>query len=95
MSEVKFVATALTGKPYSAKLAPESGQIQAPRDYGRDLEERWRECAGFGFDCLTRAEARDLEESPDAQAIRDRLVAAGLESDPDAPQNDAAPVDLA
>jgi hypothetical protein len=73
-------ATVLTGKPYSAKLSPDRTQIEALRSkHGRDLENWWRERFGFGFDCLTRSEARYLENSPDAQAIRDRLVEAGLE----------------
>jgi len=47
---------------------------------GPEFEDWWRETFGFGFDCLTRSEARYLENSPDAQTIRDRLTAAGLES---------------
>jgi hypoxanthine-guanine phosphoribosyltransferase len=74
-------ATALTGKPYSAMLAPDDLHIQVLRDkHGREFEDWWRETFGFGFDCLTRSEARYLENSPDAQTIRDRLAAAGLES---------------
>jgi orotate phosphoribosyltransferase-like protein len=85
-------ATALTGKPYSAKLAPDETQIQALRDkHGQEFEDWWRQRFGFGFAELTRSEARYLENSPDAHTIRDRLVAAGLESsfaspgEPDAP----------
>ena len=71
-------ATVLTGKAYSAKLAPEPAQIQALRTkHGPDLEQWWTERIGFGFDCLTRSEARYLEKSPDADTIRNRLVAAG------------------
>jgi hypothetical protein len=40
----------------------------------------WRQTFGFGYDSLTRSEARYLENSPDAHAIRERLIAAGLES---------------
>jgi hypothetical protein len=73
-------ATVLTGKPYSAKLAPDDELIRALRDkHGRDFEDWWREKFGFGFDCLTRSEARYLEKSANAQAIRDRLIEAGLE----------------
>ena len=73
-------ATVLTGKPYSANLAPDEALIRALRvKHGRDLEDWWREKFGFGFDCLTRSEARYLEKSPDARAIRDRIVTAGLE----------------
>ncbi|MGH8141884.1 MAG: phosphoribosyltransferase [Steroidobacteraceae bacterium] len=73
-------ATVLTGKPYSAKLAPDKGLIQALRDrHGPDFEQWWQQHFGFGFNCLTRSEARYLEKSPDAHTIRDRLAAAGFE----------------
>jgi hypothetical protein len=78
-------ATVLTGKPYSAKLAPDESMIRALRDkHGRELEDWWRETFGFGFECLTRSEARYLENSPNAQAIRDRVTAGRLESGPGA-----------
>ena len=77
-------ATVLTGKPYSAKLAPDLASIQALRNrYGQEFEEWWRQRLGFGFDCLTRSEARYLENSADADTIRNRLTAAGLESGSD------------
>lgn len=70
-------ATVLTGKPYSAKLAPDQAQIQALRaKHGPELEEWWQQNFGFGFECLTRSEARYLENSQDAHTIRDRLAAA-------------------
>jgi hypothetical protein len=79
-------ATVLTGKPYSAKLAPDGDLIRALRaKHGRDLEDWWREKFGFGFDCLTRSEARYLEKSADAEVIRDRLTEAGLKSGSGAP----------
>lgn len=72
-------ATVLTGKPFSAKLAPEYGQIAALRaKHGAQLEEWWKQSFGFGFECLTRSEARYLQNSADAQTVRDRVVAAGL-----------------
>ena len=72
-------ATVLTGKPYSAKLAPDLAQIQALRTkHGPELEKWWQQSVGFGFECLTRSEARYLDKTPDAHTIRDRLVAAGL-----------------
>ena len=74
-------ATVLTGKAYSAKLAPDDALIQALRDkHGTEFEQWWQQHFGFGFDCLTRSEARYLEKSPDARTIRDRLIAAGFES---------------
>lgn len=76
-------ATVLTGKPYSAKLSPDEQLIQVLRHkHGRELEEWWSQRFGFGFDCLTRSEARYLEKSPDAHTIRDRLVAEGPGSGP-------------
>jgi hypothetical protein len=73
-------ATTLTGKPYSAKLAPAEHQIQVLREkHGRALEEWWIESFGFDFDCLTRSEARYLEKTADAHTIRDRIVAIRLE----------------
>jgi hypothetical protein len=86
-------ATVLTGKSYSAKLAPDDKLICALRDkHGRNLENWWREKFGFGFDCLTRSEARYLEKSPDAQTIRDRLIAAGLEGGSSAPPRGPGPL---
>jgi len=72
--------TVLTGKPYSVKLAPDEVLVQALRNkHGKGFEDWWRQEFGFGFDSLTRSEARYLEKSPNADAIRDRLAAAGLE----------------
>ena len=73
-------AAVLTGKPYSAKLAPDESSLRALREkHGVAFEGWWKEHFGFGFDCLTRSEARYLERSPDALAIRAGLAAAGLE----------------
>jgi hypothetical protein len=73
-------ATVLTGKSHSAKLAPDNALLGALRHkHGHGFEDWWREAFGFRFDCLTRSEARYLERSPDADSIRNRLVAAGLE----------------
>ena len=69
--------TTLTGRSYSAKLAPESSLIRAVRDkHGNDLENWWQQEFGYGFDCLTQSEARYLERSPDADTIRKRVVEA-------------------
>lgn len=68
-------ATVLTGKPYSAVLAPTCQQIESlRRKHGRELENWWQERFGYGFDCLTQSEARYLERSPDADTIRNRLA---------------------
>ena len=73
---VSGVAT-LTGRSYSAKLAPEPSLIQAVRDkHGNGLEIWWQENFGYGFDCLTQSEARYLERSADADTIRSRMASA-------------------
>jgi hypothetical protein len=70
--------TALTGKPFSAKIALAVQTLAALRDkHGSSLEDWWQERFGFGFDCLTESEARYLINSPDAYTIRDRIVEAG------------------
>lgn len=70
-------ATVLTGKPYSAKLSATFEQIAALRaKHGEELETWWYQRFGHGFDCLTQSEARYLERSPDADAIRDRITEA-------------------
>jgi hypothetical protein len=87
-------ATVLTGKPYSAKLAPDAAFIQSLRHkHGQELERWGRQNFGFGFDELTRSEARYFENSADAHTIRDRLVAAGLESGPAHSSGPPAPID--
>ncbi|MFT3816190.1 MAG: phosphoribosyltransferase [Rubrivivax sp.] len=74
-------ALALTGKPFSAKIAPSAEQLQALRRKHGQLEDWWREHFGFGFDALTHSEARYLERTADAHTIRDRVVAAQQAAD--------------
>lgn len=69
-------ATVLTGKPFSAKLALELGQLQSLREkHGQDFEVWWHGRFGHAFDCLTQSEARYLERSPDVDTIRNRIAA--------------------
>ena len=76
-------ATVLTGKPYSAMLAPDQNQIAELRTkHGPALENWWQQNFGFGFESLTRSEARYLQNTADAATIRSRLAAAGLEASP-------------
>jgi hypothetical protein len=71
------LATTLTGKSYSAKLAPSIETIHRLRQkHGNELENWWHQTFGYGFDQLTESEARYLERSDDALSIRDRLIAA-------------------
>jgi hypothetical protein len=70
-------ATVLTGKPYSASIALEDAALAKLRGiHGQELEQWWKAQFGFGFDCLTRSEARYLENTADADAIRSRIIAA-------------------
>ena len=72
-----IAATALTGKPHSAALAPTAEQIALLRaKHGKELEIWWNERFGHGFDCLTQSEARYLERTQDAHIIRNRIAAA-------------------
>ena len=70
-------ALVLTGKPYSAKLAPSNDQLEELRKtHGQALERWWRDYFGHAFDRLTQSEARYLSRSPDADRIRERIVEA-------------------
>ncbi|MDE0480834.1 MAG: type I-U CRISPR-associated protein Csb2 [Gammaproteobacteria bacterium] len=70
-------AVVLTGKRYSAKLSlSESTLHELRRTHGADLERWWKDRFGHSFDRLTESEARYLARSPDADRIRDRIVAA-------------------
>ena len=70
-------AVTLTGKPYSARLAPDRLLIEALRaKHGKNLEDWWQEQFGYGFDCLTHSEARYLERVSDVDAIRTRVLEA-------------------
>lgn len=70
-------ATALTRKPYSAKLKCEPALILALRaKHGKEFEDWWIKEFDHTFDCLTQSEARYLERSESAVKIRDRIAAA-------------------
>lgn len=71
------LSATLTGKPYSAKLAPSIEiLVKLRQKHGDELENWWRNTFGYGFDQLTESEARYLERSDDADIIRDRITAA-------------------
>jgi hypothetical protein len=74
-------AVALTGKPYSARLAPSDQQLGELREKHGGLEDWWRKRFGFGFEALTQSEARYLARTADADTIRDRIAAAGQGED--------------
>lgn len=72
-----IAATALTGKPHSAALAPTAAQLASLRaKHGQELEIWWNERFGHSFDCLTQSEARYLERTQDAHTVRNRLAEA-------------------
>jgi len=70
-------AIALTGKPYSARLALTRERLDELRNkLGDALENWWRERFGHAFDALTESEARYLARTADADAVRNRIAAA-------------------
>lgn len=69
-------AVVLTGKQHSAKLSPSNERVGALRAKHGEIETEWQNAFGYGFDCLTESEARYLEQTPDAQRIRDRIFTA-------------------
>ena len=72
-----IACTTLTGKPWSAKLAPEAQTLRSLRaKHGGELESWWKDAFWYGFDSLTESEARYLERADSAQLIRDRILAA-------------------
>ncbi|GAB4591925.1 hypothetical protein ETAR_15280 [Edwardsiella tarda] len=71
-------ASALTGKMYSAKMALSASTLSRLRAHfgGSNLEAWWKQQFGYGFDGLTESEAQYLLRAGDANAIRDRVLAA-------------------
>ncbi len=74
-------SVALTGKPYSAKLALSDQQLGELREKHGGLEEWWRNRFGFGFEALTQSEARYLARTADADTVRNRVAEAGQGQD--------------
>lgn len=74
-----ILATALTGKWYSAILKPSLETLSELRStHGPELERWWQAAFGHGFDLLTQSEARYLARSPDADTIGNSLLASRL-----------------
>ena len=68
-------ATVLTGKGHSAKLQLNIETIHELREkHGTELETWWNATFGFGYDCLTNAEAGYLLRTPSAERIRNRIT---------------------
>ncbi|HLF96722.1 MAG TPA: phosphoribosyltransferase [Methylococcaceae bacterium] len=71
-----ILAVALTGKPFSSRLALSETTLQQLRaKHGPDLENWWRERFGYGFELLTESEARYLLNTQDADTVRARILA--------------------
>ena len=68
---------ALTGKQYSAKLAPSPELLSQVRERFQSVEDDFRAATGYGFDALTESEARYLAKHDNAQSVRDRIIEAG------------------
>ncbi len=69
-------ATVLRGNAFSAKIALSNETLNALREkHGKQLEDWWQEHFAFGFDCLTESEARYLIRTPDADTVRNRILA--------------------
>ncbi|MDR2876239.1 MAG: phosphoribosyltransferase [Methylobacillus sp.] len=71
------LATVLTGKDYSAKLALAAETLAGLRaKHGDDLENWWRQTYGYGFELLTESEARYLIRTENADKVRAEIAAA-------------------
>lgn len=70
-------ASVLTGKAYSATLAPTGYQLAELRGKHGTIEFWWRQHFGFGFDCLTASEARYLIQTATSERVIERLEEAG------------------
>jgi len=69
--------TTLTGKPWSAKLAPSADTLRKLREkHGGELESWWEDTFGYGFGFLTESEARYLARADSVELIRNRILEA-------------------
>lgn len=73
------LATALTGKDYSRKIALNSQSLADVRERFGSIEPWWRDQFGYGFEGLTESEARTIltldKGRLDTDALRDRVAA--------------------
>jgi hypothetical protein len=71
-----LAAVALTGKPHSAQLQLTTERLNELRHkHGTELEHWWQQHFGHAFDALTESEARYLVRTPDADTVRNRIIA--------------------
>ncbi len=72
-----LAAVSLTGKSYSAKLAPTAERLHDLRTkHGTELENWWLGRFAHGFDALTESEARYLARTETADTVRNRIAEA-------------------
>lgn len=67
-------AISLAGKPHSAGLSLSDKTLTALRNKYGELEPRWIERFGFGFDGPTESEGRYLLSAENADTIRNRMA---------------------
>lgn len=70
-------ATVLTGNAAAAALVPDRATLAELKGKHASIESWWRQHFGFGFDCLTAAEAGFLVSNSDSAGLRARIEAAG------------------
>ncbi|WP_404377805.1 LPD38 domain-containing protein [Vreelandella aquamarina] len=76
-----ILASALTGKQYSAKLSPEPALLADVRTKFGDIETDFTETLGYGYDQLTQSEARYISRlTTKAEEFRD-FVTQGRDAD--------------
>jgi hypothetical protein len=68
-------ATVLTGNAAAAALVPSAGALGELEAKHGSIAQWWEQYFGFGFDCLTAAEAGFLSGWSDSGAIRERIEA--------------------
>lgn len=76
-----LLATALTGKDYSRKIALSPDTLAQLRERFSPIEGWWRDTFGYGFEGFTESEARfllKLRGNPSPDSVRDRIAAGGL-----------------
>lgn len=76
-----IMATALSGKQYSAKMNPDPDMIRSVQEkHGDKLDQYWKDEYGYGLEKLTQSELRYLSNARNVEAIRDRISKARHEA---------------
>jgi hypothetical protein len=69
-------ATVLSGNSSAARLVPDPATLRELGDKHASIADWWEQNFGFGFDCLTAAEAGFLAGNSDPEYIRSQVEAA-------------------